>query len=281
MDDNVSSLMGPKILLEGPPGTGKTYALGTLVDWAQAHNKEVFILFTENGLETLNGYWTDRGLPIPPCLHYHKVVTPALTLEALIDAATKTGQLSYEALTKSIDPNRSKNNPWVAVLQALANFPDDRTGQKFGNIGTWGTDRILVNDSLSESANACFRMQIGNKTTASPADYQVAQGNLIGWIRYLTQSLRCTFVLTAHVQRQVNELTGTTQLMTKAIGKALGDEFPGLFSDVIFTVREGSSWYWDTVAHNVDLKTRNLPYAAKQKPDFALIMDKWTSRGGR
>lgn len=280
MTDN-TTIPGPKILLEGPAGTGKTYSLGTLVDWAEVHQKEVFVLFTENGQETLNGYWTDRGKPIPECLHWHKVITPALSLEALIDAATKTGQLSYEALCKSVDPNRSKNNPWLAVLMALADFPDDRTGKKYGNIGTWGTDRILVNDSLSESANACFRMQIGNKTTASMPDYQVAQGNLLGWIRYLTQSLQCTFVLTAHVQKQTNELTGVTQIMTKAIGKALGDEFPGLFSDVIYTVREGSNFYWDTMAANVDLKTRNLPIASKQQPNFGAIMDKWQSRGGK
>lgn len=280
-DTTNCALLGPKILLEGPAGTGKTYAIGTVVDWAQANNKEVFVLFTENGLESLLGYWTDRGKPVPDCLHWHKVATPALDLASLIDAAKKTGQLSYDALTKTIDPNRSANNPWVVVLTALADFPDDRTGKKFGNIGTWGTDKILVNDSLSESANACFRMTIGNKTTAAPNEYQVAQGNLINWVRYMTQSLACTFILTAHVQKQINEVTGTTQLMTKAIGKALGDEFPQLFSDVIFTVREGQNFYWDTMAHNVDLKSRNLPIAAKQPPDFGRIMAKWVSRGGK
>ena len=61
------SLIGPKVLLMGEGGTGKTHSLGTLVDWCAANNLEVFALFTENGRETLLGYWKDRGLPIPDC----------------------------------------------------------------------------------------------------------------------------------------------------------------------------------------------------------------------
>ena len=48
-------MIGPKILLEGPAGTGKTYALGTLADWAQAHSYPMRVLVTENGLESLHG----------------------------------------------------------------------------------------------------------------------------------------------------------------------------------------------------------------------------------
>lgn len=274
------ALAGPKILLEGPSGSGKTFALGTLVDWAarQSPPHEVFVLFTENGLETLLGYWRDRKLAVPANLHWHVVRTPAIPLAALLEGAKKVGLLSYEALTKSVDPDRSTNNPWEKLLTVLTNFPDDRTGAKFGNIGTWPATRILVNDSLSETANACVRMVIGNKPTTSQPDYGVAQNNLLNWLRYMTQAFAGTFVITAHVQRQTNEITGVTQLMTKAIGKALADDIPTLFSETIYTVREGTNWYWDTAAANVDTKTRYLPIASKIKPDFAQIMDKWLER---
>ena len=274
------TLAGPKILLEGPSGSGKTFALGTLVDWAarQSPPHEVFVLFTENGLETLLGYWRDRKMAVPANLHWHVVRTPAIPLAALLEGAKKVGLLSYEALTKSVDPDRSTNNPWEKLLTVLTNFPDDRTGAKFGNIGTWPATRILVNDSLSETANACVRMVIGNKPTTSQPDYGVAQNNLLNWLRYMTQAFVGTFVITAHVQRQTNEITGVTQLMTKAIGKALADDIPTLFSETIYTVREGTNWYWDTAAANVDTKTRYLPIASKIKPDFAQIMDKWLER---
>ena len=69
--------------------------------------------------------------------------------------------------------------------------------------------------------------------------------------------------------------------MTKSIGKALASEIPPLFSDVIYTVRDGVQFFWDTAATNVDLKSRNLPIASKQKPDFGTILSKWVSRGGK
>jgi len=283
-----TDLPGPKILLEGPSGTGKSFAIGSLVDWADRNKQEVFILFTEQGgLESVLGYWRDTNCPpfnrkvpapIPECLHWHVIKTPAMSLDALIGNATRTGQLSYQALTQWTDPNRSINNPWELFLKKLQKFTCDRTGKDFGNVGEWKSDRILVNDSLSETANACFRMVLGAKATASQPEYGVAQQNLLGCIRWLTQFLQCTFVLTAHVQRQTNELSGVTSVMTKAIGKALGDEFCPLFSDVILTVRDGNTFYWDTAAPGVDLKTRYLPIRTKIAPDFGIIMDKWRQR---
>lgn len=275
----VKNLIGPKVMIEGPSGTGKTYAIGTVVEWAQAHGKEVFVLFTENGLETLLGFWRDAGKELPKCLHYHSTVTKPLGLASLMDAADKVGKLSYESITKMVDPNRGgANNAFHGILSACANFPDDRTGEKFGSVDSWGTDKIFIIDSLSELANAAMKMVIGNKPTAAPSDYGVAQNNLMNFLRLCTQGIACTFIITAHVDRQQDEITGGIKLMTKAVGKAMANDIPQLFSDVIYTVREGDRFFWDTAAANVDVKTRNLPIAAKQKPDFAQIMDKWTKR---
>lgn len=276
----MADLSGPKILLEGPAGTGKTHALGTLVDWAQANGKQVYTLFTENGLETLLGYWSDRDLPVPDCLHYHSTLTKPISLVQLMKAADDAGKLSYEMLTKMSDPARGgANNAFHMILTACSNFPDDRTGKKFGSVDSWKSGDIFIIDSLSELAMAAFKMIVGAKPTASPSDYGVAQNNLMNFLRLLTQGCACTVVITAHVSRETDEITGGVKLMTKAIGKALANEIPQLFSDVIYTVREGTNFYWDTAAANVDVKSRNLPIAGKQRPDFALIMNKWTKRG--
>jgi hypothetical protein len=273
------NVTGPKILLEGPAGTGKTYAIGSLVEWASQHNQEVFVLFTENGLETLLGYWTDKGKEIPACLHWHVVNTRPLALASLMKAADNVGKLSYESITKMSDPNRGgENNAFYKILAACNDFPDDRTGEKFGALDAWSPSRIFVIDSLSELSNAAMKMVIGNKPTAALPDYGVAQTNLLNFLRLLTQGIHPTVLITAHVSRETDEITGGVKLMTKAIGKALANEIPQLFSDVIFTVREGTNFYWDTAAANVDVKTRNLPIAAKQPPDVGRIMDKWTAR---
>lgn len=275
------TLSGPKILLEGPSGTGKTYSLGKLVEWAAAQPNplDVFVLFTENGLETLLGFWRDFGKEVPKNLHYHSTLTKPIALTSLMDAADKVGKLSYESITKMVDPNRGgENNAFYGILKACSDFPDDRTGLRFGPIDKFGADKIFVIDSLSELANAAFKMVIGSKPTASMSDYGVAQNNLMNFLRLCTQGLACTCIITAHVERQTDEITGGVKLMTKAIGKAMANDIPQLFSDVIYTVREGTAFYWDTAAGNVDVKTRNLPIASKQSPDFGLIMNKWKAR---
>lgn len=274
----MTSLAGPKVLLESPSGKGKTYSLGTLADWAARQDppREMFILFTENGLEALLRYYADRGTKPPACLHWHVSLTPVLGLDALIGAAKDSGSMSYELLTKAIDPERSKNNPWEKFLRVLTDVPCDRTGKTYGNIGTWDNTRILVNDSLSETAIACFKMVLGRNLTAAPPQYQVAQNNLINWLRYMTQSLQCTFVITAHVQRIIDEIGQTAKVMTKTmIGKALGDDIPQLFSEAIYATQEGGKFYWSTAEAGVDTKTRYLPIQGKIEPNFALIMDKW------
>lgn len=272
-------LYGPNILLMGGGGTGKTYSLGTAVDWAAANSKEVFALFTENSLETLLGYWCDRGKEVPACLHYHQALTKPLSLASLIDGADKVGKLNYESVTKMQDPNRGgENNSFWKLLKALADFPDDRTGKTFGPVDKFGLDKIFIIDSLTELSNACMKMVIGNKPTGSPPDYGVAQNNLMNFLRLVTQGMPCTFIMTAHVDRQVDEIAQTTKTMVKSIGKALATDIPPLFSDVIFTVREADQFYWDTAAYGVDTKTRSLGYRSKIKPDFAQILDVWLKR---
>jgi hypothetical protein len=277
----VSELSGPKVILMGPSGTGKTYALGTAVDWAAANDMEVFVPFIENGRETLMGYWLDRGMEVPACLHWHDQFTTTLSFDQLVSMADNVGKLSYEAVTKSTDPNRSKNNALLEIFRSCADFPDDRTGKKFGPIDSWSEKRIFIIDSLSELSNAALKTQIGAKPTAAPPDYGVAQNMLMNFLRKCTQACRCTFILTAHVDREVDVVSGSTKIMVKAVGKALAGEIPQLFSDVIYTVREGDKFYWDTAAYGVDTKTRSLGYRSKIDPTFAALFDIWRKRGGR
>lgn len=272
---------GPKVLLMGPGGTGKTYSLGTLVDWAQAHNKTVFVLGLDAGIEALFGYWTDSGKPLPTCLHWHYQFTQPLSLTQLIDGAKKVGDLSYELLTKLQDPNRSQNNAFWKILTFCAKPISDRDGKEFPPIDKWGSDMVFVIDGLTELSNAAMKMQIGNKPTAAPPDYGVAQNNLMNFLRLCTQGSEYTFVLIAHVQRSKNEITGGETLQVNTVGQAICGEIPPMFSDVIYTVREGSAFTWDTAAYGVDTKTRSLGYRKGIQPNFGQIMDLWVKRGGK
>lgn len=277
----MTALTGPKILLEGDSGSGKTYALGSLVDWAAKQNPvvEVFVVFTENGLETLLGYWRDRKLAVPENLHWHEIPSAALGLASLIQGAKDVGNLTYDGLTKMIDPMRGTNNPAYKFLQTFNDFPDDRTGKKFGNIGEWKANRFLCIDSLTEMAVLYEKMCVGTKPVMSQPEYLVAQNNLMNFLRYMcAPSNAFGFVMTAHLQKQMVEATGSMMYTIKAIGKAISDDIPKLFSEVILCRRDGTEWCWDTVSPGFVTKTRYLPISAKLPPRFEQILDKWRNR---
>ena len=273
---NESLLPGVNVLLEGPAGTGKTHSLGTLVDTGI----EVFGIFTEAGLESLLGYWTDRNLPVPDNLHWHMLKRKAAGFEALIRGAESVNTSSYEGLAKMVDLKRNEHNEFINLLKAMSDFPDDRTGKAFGSVGTWGPDKVLFIDSLTGMNTIVMSLVVGNKPMKSMADWGLAQDQLEKLLRQLTDGCKCHFVLLAHIEREVDQVLGGIKLTASTLGKALAPKIPPMFSDVILSVREGNKWTWSTANVQADLKTRNLPIRDGLDPNFKAILDKWKSRGG-
>jgi archaellum biogenesis ATPase FlaH len=274
-------LAGPNILVNGESGVGKTYSLGTLVDWCQRNGYEAFYLDIENSLETLLGYWRDRNLPVPECLHWHQLKSSPVSLTQMLSAAKDTGDLSYEMLTKKMDFNRGSNNHFWTILSTMADFKDDRTGKSFGPVDKFTVKQVFMLDSFTELSNAAAKMVIGSKPTMAPPEYGVAQNHLMNFVRLCTQGIPCTFVMTAHPTRDKDEVTGTVRTSIKTVGTAIQPEIPPLFSDMIYAVREGSKFTWDTAAYGVVTKTRYLGYRAGITQDFGQIMDLWLKRGAR
>ena len=247
----------------------------------------MFVLFTENSLETLLGYWKDtaRGnKEIPACLHWHQTMTKPVSLPQMLQAADSVGRLPYESITKMVDSNRGgQNNSFWQILSACSKFIDDRTGKDFGPVDKFGIDKVFCIDSATELGNAAAKMVIGSKPTMSQPEYGVAQNNFMNFLRLCTQAMDCTFVMTAHPSKEKDEVSGMVKIgiNTGGIGTAIIPQIPPLFSDMIWTVREGDRFYWDTAAFGVTTKTRSLGYRSKIDPSFAQIMDLWKQRGGK
>lgn len=265
---------GFNVTLMGPSGTGKTHALGTLVDTGM----EVFVLFTESGVESLQGYYADRGRPIPDNLHYHVVRAPDSSFEDMITAATRINTQSLESLSKLMDPDRAKHNQFISILKALANFVDDRTGESFGSVATWPAGHVLAIDGLTGLGRASMAMVVGGKPVKSQPDWGIAQDQVEKLLRKLCDDCRCSFVLLAHVERETDAVLGGVKLMASTLGVKLAPKIPAMFSDVILTTRQGDKWSWDTANSMADLKTRNLPIKADIPPNFAAIVTKWYAR---
>ena len=272
-----SLLPGVNVLLEGPAGTGKTHSLGTLADTGV----EVFALFTESGLETLLGYWLDQGKEIPKNVHWHTLPKSSTGFSTLAESANQINTFTSEALFKMQDPSRSKHNQFVTLLRALADFPDDRTGAKFGPVDSWGTDRCLAMDSLTGINPIAMSLVVGGKPVKSQADWGIAQDQIEKLVRQLTDGCKCHFVLTAHVEREIDQVFGGAKITVSTLGRALAPKIPPMFSDVILSVRDASKFSWSTANPQADLKARNLPIADQIPPNFAQIIEKWKSRGGR
>jgi hypothetical protein len=269
-----STLPGTNVLLMGPSGTGKTHSIGTLID----SGLEVFFLPLEPGLESLFGYYTDRKLPIPPNFHWAEPVRGTSSLSGLLDSAKKTNTLSLESLAKLSDPKRGEHNQFVKILEALNNFTSARDGKSYGPVNEWPATRCLVIDGLTGLSNAAMSMVVGGKPVRNQADWGIAQTYVEQILRLLCEGCQCHFILLAHVERETDPVLGGIKIMASSLGKALAPKLPAMFSDVILSARAGTTWTWDTANPQADLKTRNLPIASTNPPDFRPIITKWKSR---
>ena len=273
----ISALAGINVLVEGPTGTGKTHSLGTIAD----SGVELFCLFTESGVETLLGYWTDRGLPIPPNVYWHVLERPPGSFATMAESANTINTLLQVSLHKMEDPNRAKQNQFVGLLRALANFKDNRTGKEFGSVDSWGPNRCLALDSLTGINPIAMSLVVGGKPVKSQADWGIAMDQIEKLVRQLTDGCKCHFVLTAHVEREIDLVFGGVRITVSTLGRALAPKIPPMFSDVILSYREGTKFLWSTANPQADLKARNLPLADGLAQDFKIIFEKWKSRGGK
>lgn len=272
------ALPGFNVLLTGPAGSGKTHSIGTLAD----AGVETFVLFLESGSESLMGYYKDRGKPIPDNLHWHVMDRPKASFSEMMESAKAINSLSLKSLAEMSDPNRGKYNSFIKLLETLNNFPDDRTGQKFGAVDGWSPKRALVIDGMTGIGLAALSLVVGGKAVKSQSDWGIAQDQVEKIVRMLCDNCRCHFVLLSHVDREVDQVMGGTKLMVMSLGKALAPKIPPMFSDVILTVRAGADkWTWDTGNPQADVKARNLPFKAGLEPDFKQIVEKWKQRGGK
>lgn len=269
------SLSGVNILLMGPTGTGKTHSIGTLVDTGI----EVVYLAFESGVESLLGYWRDRGKPVPKNLHICTVKVAAAGWLEMAASVRLVNQLSYDALKKTTDTARSKYDQFEQFLRNFHDVTSD-DGVKLGSVDSWGTDRALVIDGLTGMGDAAMKAVIGGKFDKDQKDWGLAQNMVENVLRRLCDGCRCHVVLLSHVEREPDPLGGTSKITVSTLGAKLAPKIPPMFSDVILTVRLGKDFFWDTENALADLKTRNLPIASKNPPDFGRIVEKWKGRGG-
>lgn len=262
---------GPNVMLLGPAGTAKTDSLGTLA----TAGIETFVLSLENGEESLFNHFRRLRLPIPDNLHWHRMDPPKRDFDTMKKQARDVLMKDVKMLANAEDPNRMQYDQFVQIIEALGDFPDDRTGRKYGPVDDWGPDRAICIDGLTGMGQASMFSVVGGKIVRSQQNWGMAMDQVEQLLRMLCDQCRCWFVLLAHVERELDEVAGGNQIMASTLGKKLAPKLAPMFSDVVLAKRSGTNWTWSTIEAGADLKARNLSWAQGIVPDFASVKKTW------
>jgi energy-coupling factor transporter ATP-binding protein EcfA2 len=256
-------------MLIGGSGSGKTTALKTLI----AAGITPMCLFTENSFDVLGD--TDKSK-----LHWMYLPPTQGDVSSLIAVAQRISMMNADQLQKTHDVTRAQTNQYMPLLNAMMQFKCDRTGESFGNVSTWGTDKALVIDSLSGLTIAATKLAVGEKYAMTQPEFQIVMKTIENLINQICTGFHCHAVITAHMERELDEVNGGVKIYASTLGRKLAPLLPRYFTDVLIAKRVGTKFIWDSADPQADLKTRNAPISSELPPSFVPLVTAWKSRGG-
>lgn len=268
----VSPLPGIKCLSIGGPGVGKTTLIKSLV----LAGITPMCIFTENSFDVLGD--TD-----PTKVHWMYIKPTSTDIQNLIDSATKIQSMNADAIQKSHDMTRAQRNQYMPILNALAKFVCNRTGENFGNVSLWGTDKCLVVDSLSGITLAATKLAVGEKYAMTQPEYQLVMKTIENLIIQICTGFHCHALVTSHAEREIDETFGGVKIYPSTIGRKLAPVLGRYFTDVFMQKRLPGvppKYVIDTADTQADLKARNAPIQADLPPTLVPFIQSWQKRGG-
>ena len=253
------------ILITGPIGTGKTTALRTIVEEC---GKELFVIPTEPGIENILGDTSKGGALPPDKCHWHYISPAEVDWNILISNAKMVNTMSMGDLQKSPAANRHKFRQFIELLTVLSNFKCDRTGEEFGPVDQFDKDKVVALDGLSGMSQMAMDLTVGSKPIVTQPEWGAAMNTILRVVRKLCYDTDCTFILNAHLERQLDEAGKGTHLTVSTLGNKLAPELIKPFDEVILAKRTGDKFAWSTIEMEVDLKTRLLEWKDDYEPTF-------------
>lgn len=271
---NTDDYPGPKILLLGMPGGGKTAAIASALN----AGLEVFVIFTEQGQESLL-----EGLDIHKCqdlrknLHWARVSPGSPGFKAMKQLAREINRKEQKELQSSKGVLEKDYTQMIDLIGLCENFVD-QNGVEYGDVTTWSNKRILFLDGLSGVNVMAMDLVVGGKPVKTIADWGIAMDAQMRFFMQCVNSMTAAFCLLGHLEINKDEVDGKMYKFPKLLGNKNSYDFGKHFSDVILAEDQGNKFTWATQASNMQLKSRNLKRGINLEPDFVPLFDKWSSR---
>lgn len=274
------TLQPPSCLLIGPAGSGKTSALATQL----LLGLEVFVIVTEpDGAASLLDAAERLNAPIDN-LHWSYCPPAAAGWSDLAHMIDSISLMNQKQLADQNNMGKGAfRAPAQKFLSAFRNFHCDRTGKDYGDVTEWPDTRSLSIDSLTGWSLIAFGCTVGFKPTANPGEWGIAQNFIYNMLNKINPDRKCFFNLTAHIEKETDEMTGLRRLTVSTIGAKLAPKIPPLFSEVIRCKRSVDAqgkpdFSWSTLSEDMDLKNRALPISTYLKPDFFPVVSAYERR---
>lgn len=275
MSDNRMILQPPACLLVGDSGTGKTSVIPTQL----LCGLTVFVIVTEpDGVSSLLDACERLKAPIDK-LHWAQCFPGSSGFMDLEDMITKISSMDQQKLSEQRDMGKAGfKEPAMRFLHAFSNFTCDRTGKQFGPYNKFDDTCSLNVDSFTGWCMIGWGCTVGYKPTANPGEWGIAQNFVHNMLNKVNSDRMCFFNMTAHIEKELDEMTGARRVMVSAIGAKLAPKIPKFFSEVIKCEKvvagpNKADFTWSTLDAQMTLKNRTLPISSNLKADFKPIIE--------
>lgn len=202
-----------KMLLIGDSGCGKT---ASLVSLAKA-GYNLRILDFDNGLDIVSSLIQNES--------------GADDIASRIRYQTCTDEMKTTAGGEVIPKGQPK--AFATAMKLLNQWKEDDVN--LGNVSDWGTEDVLVIDSLTFLSNAAMRwhlFNVGRIGQPYQQDWLVAQRKVTQFLELLySQSVSCNVVITAHIR--YIDIAEQTHGYPESVGRALPPQIPRYFNTVV------------------------------------------------
>lgn len=274
-------LQPPSALIMGPSGSGKTASIITQL----IAGLEVFVIVTEpDGVASLLDRVFDLKIDnMLDRLHWTTCLPASAGWAGFEQMITNISTMDQKQLADQRDMGKADFRPAAMnFLNALKDFPCERTGRNYGSFTTWDDTRSLNIDSLTGWSFIAWGCTVGYKPTANPGEWGIGQTFISNMLLKINSDRRCYFNLIAHVEKEMDELIGVKKVMVSTLGSKLAPKIPTFFSEGILTKRTIANgiptFTWSTIDTGADLKNRALPIGTTLQPSYGPIVEAYKRR---